>query len=492
MRVAVIGGTGLVGRQTVAALRAKGHDPVVVARSEGVDVTSIEAEDRAEVENFFATAPGSRRRPSRPGWRRRPGADESTVGAGSCGVTTTRTPTVDRRPDRRPELDAIRTLVVGGLVFFHAALVFDESDDFYVKNVDTTSVTTVLAGFAVVWAMPALFLIAGFGSWHSMSRRGPGGFARERLQRLGVPLLFAILTFLPVPVWLRLKAAGPGYHESYLQFLPKFYTVHLDLADFPFVLGGEYFETGHLWFVVLLLAFSLMLAPVARWTPHANRAKEALARAVGRRGIVLLPAAVTSAICAFVGMEEAFAGWSRWAYLLFFLGGFLLASDERFRLAMRRDAVLAAVIAGVVFAVTGPVLLTAGDEPFTAMTAHAVIARALFGFAGWCAVVAILGLLDRRNTKRAKGEPSRAYLYLAVAALPIYVLHQPIVVAIAYGVVRWDAPIFVKYAAIVTASLALTIAAYDLLVRRTRLTRYLFGMRDQETSPSAPSSRSPG
>ncbi|GIF66523.1 hypothetical protein Ais01nite_45580 [Asanoa ishikariensis] len=388
-------------------------------------------------------------------------------------MTTARTTTVDRRP----ELDAIRTLVVVGLVFFHSALVFDENDDFYVKNADTTSITTVLAGFAVLWAMPALFLIAGFGSWHSMDRRGPGGFARERLQRLGVPLLFAILTFLPVPPWLRLKAVDPGYHESYLAFLPKFYTVHLDLADFPFVLGGDYFETGHLWFVVLLLTFALLLAAASRWAPRAGEAKEALARAVGRRGVVLLPAVVMSAICAFVGMEEAFAGWSRWAYLLFFLSGFLLASDDRFRVAMRRDAVPAAITAAAVFAVTGPVLLTAGDDPFTAMTAHAIVARALFGFAGWCAVVAILGLLDRRNTTRTPREPSRAYLYLAVAALPIYVLHQPIVVAVAYGVVRWDAPIIVKYLAIVTAALTLTLAAYEFLVRRTRLTRYLFGMR---------------
>ncbi|GIF77947.1 acyltransferase family protein [Asanoa siamensis] len=387
--------------------------------------------------------------------------------------------------ERRPELDAIRTLVVVGLVFFHSALVFDESDDFYVKNPETTSVTTVLAGFAVLWAMPALFLIAGFGSWHSMARRGPGGFARERLQRLGVPLLFAILTFLPVPVWLRLKSEDPGYAESYLEFLPSFYAVHLDLPDFPFLLGGDQFETGHLWFVVLLLTWSLLLALAARAAGRATRVKEILGRAVERRGVVLLPALVTSAICAFVGMEEAFAGWSRWAYLLFFLSGVLLASDERFRLAMRRDGVLAAIAAVVVFAVTGPVLLTAGDEPFTAMTAHAITARALFGFAGWCAVVAILGLLDRRNARRpagdraAPGRVGRAYRYLAVAALPLYVLHQPIVVAVAYGVVRWDAPILVKYLAIVVPSFALMLAAYEFLVRRTRLTRYLFGMRPQ-------------
>ncbi|MEV4620375.1 acyltransferase family protein [Asanoa sp. NPDC049573] len=375
---------------------------------------------------------------------------------------------------RRPELDAIRTFVVVGLVFFHASLVFDASDDYYVKNPDTTSVTTVLAGFGVLWAMPALFLIAGFGSWHSMARRGAGGFVRERLQRLGVPLLFAILTFLPVPVWLRLKAADPGYHESYLSFLPRFYEVHLDLGDFPFILRGDYFETGHLWFVVLLLTFSLLLAAVVRWLPGG----QPLARAVDRRGVVLLPAFLTSAICAFIGMEEPFAGWSRWAYLLFFLCGYLVASDERFRLAMRRDAVPAAIAGAVVFAASGPVLLTAGDEPFTAMTPHAIAGRALFGFAGWCAVVAILGLLDRRNTGRTgRKEPGRPFRYLAEAALPLYVLHQPIVVAVAYGVVQWHAPIVVKYLAIVVASLALTLAAYEFLVRRTRVTRYLMGMR---------------
>lgn len=38
MRVAVVGGTGQVGRQTVETLRRSGHDAVVIARSVGVDV----------------------------------------------------------------------------------------------------------------------------------------------------------------------------------------------------------------------------------------------------------------------------------------------------------------------------------------------------------------------------------------------------------------------------------------------------------------------
>src|SRR5215212_3085144 len=160
---------------------------------------------------------------------------------------------------RRHELDAIRLVVVFGLVFFHAALVFDTRDDFYVKNAQTTEATTWLAGLAVVWAMPALFLIAGLGSWYSLRRRGTRGFAVERLLRLGVPLVFATLTIIPVPQWLRLKAADPGYDESYLEFLRRFFDVHIGLSDFPFVVQGDYFETGHLWFVVLLLTFSMMV-----------------------------------------------------------------------------------------------------------------------------------------------------------------------------------------------------------------------------------------
>ncbi|MFB8774360.1 hypothetical protein [Streptomyces broussonetiae] len=67
--------------------------------------------------------------------------------------------------------------------------------------------------------------------------------------------------------------------------------------------------------------------------------------------------------------------------------------------------------------------------------------------------------------------------YLGQAALPLYVLHQPVVVALAYAVVGWSAPMAVKYAAIVAGSFAVILALYETAVRRTRVTRFLFGMR---------------
>ncbi|MFI8304634.1 acyltransferase family protein [Streptomyces sp. NPDC085927] len=401
---------------------------------------------------------------------------------------------------RRGELDVLRALVVLGLVFFHAALVFSPDDDFYVKNPQTSGVVTVLAGFGVVWAMPMLFLVAGLGARHSLRRRGPAGFARERLLRLGVPLVFGTLVLCPLPQWLRLRAADSGYDEPYWRFWPRFLTVRPDLADFPFVLEGDHFETGHLWFVVLLLTFCLLLAPVARQClAAAGHVVPALRR---HPLLLLLPALPLAAVNALLGMEEGFAGWNRWAYLLFLLFGFALADDEQVRALIHRAAVPVGVLGLVLFAGTAPGFV-AGDDPFTAWTSFALVTRALFGAAGWCWVLAILGLLDRPRNGTARGRGGtaggrggtagerggaqgtqdrdrllhRALRYGALAALPWYVLHQPAVVAVAYGVVGWSVPAAVKYAVIVASSLAVVFTVHEYGVRRTRVTRFLFGMR---------------
>jgi glucan biosynthesis protein C len=163
-----------------------------------------------------------------------------------------------------------------------------------------------MAGLGVVWAMPLLFVVAGVGSWHSLRN--------------------------------------------------------------PFVLQGEHFETGHLWFVVLLLTFSLPLAPVAGRL--SGRRVRALAATAGHPGVIFLAALPIVLVNAALGLEEGLAGWNRWAYLLLFLYGFVLATDERFRAALRRHARVAAVLGALTFGATAPGFMSDGTDPFTARTHH--------------------------------------------------------------------------------------------------------------------------
>jgi hypothetical protein len=115
----------------------------------------------------------------------------------------------------------------------------------------------------------------------------------------------------------------------------------------------------------------------------------------------------------------------------------------------------------------------------------------LQGLAGWLWVVAIVGLAESLMARRQRRSPSTAALpaarlesrwrraagYANQAVLPFYLLHEPVIVAAAWVIVRWRAPIPMKYAVLVVVSFAGTLLLYDVLVRRLRVTRLLFGMR---------------
>ncbi len=273
--------------------------------------------------------------------------------------------------ERQRGLDAMRALVVVGLIFFHTALIFDTRDDYYVKNRETADLTP-LAALGVVWAMPLLFLTAGLGVWHSLGRRTPGAFVRERVRRLLVPLVFGVLVLMPLPVWLRLRA-DPAYRETYLEFYPRFLHIKIDLANFPFVLRAappdRLFETGQLWFLVALLAYSLTLLPLL--VPL--RRHDGWAARLGLRaqhpGVILLPAIPLALVSAAFEMEEPHAAWSRWAYLLFFLYGFVLAADRRLLVAASGPITVAITLApGLVDDRVADVLSDLGGRVVTAVT----------------------------------------------------------------------------------------------------------------------------
>ncbi len=116
---------------------------------------------------------------------------------------------------------------------------------------------------------------------------------------------------------------------------------------------------------------------------------------------------------------------------------------------------------------------------------------ALQGLAGWAWIVAIIGFAgsiaarqrhrqDRTDTPPAAApEPRwrRAARYGNEAVLPFYLLHEPVIVAAAWFVVRWNAPVLPRYAALAAGSFAVTLAVYELAIRRFRPARLLLGMK---------------
>jgi glucan biosynthesis protein C len=66
--------------------------------------------------------------------------------------------------------------------------------------------------------------------------------------------------------------------------------------------------------------------------------------------------------------------------------------------------------------------------------------------------------------------------------LLLYVFHQPVIVALSYYVVQWQADVTVKMIVIFFGSLAMTLSIVELLVRRVAPLRALFGIKASQRS----------
>ena len=224
--------------------------------------------------------------------------------------------------------------------------------------------------------MPLLFLIAGIGSWHSLRRRGPrrvrpgtaaaprrAAGVRDADDRAGAAVAAA------EGGRSRLRRVVPAVPAALLRRPPGSRPTSRSWSRASTSRPGTCGSSCCCW------RSRCCCAPVAAGLPR-DRLRRLRDR-LGRRGAAardaLLPAVPVAVVSAVLGMEEPFAGWSRWAYLLFFLYGFVLAADDRFRAAMRRDAVPAAVLGvGAVPRRGLPALVLAAGDPFTDMAAPAV------------------------------------------------------------------------------------------------------------------------
>jgi hypothetical protein len=68
--------------------------------------------------------------------------------------------------------------------------------------------------------------------------------------------------------------------------------------------------------------------------------------------------------------------------------------------------------------------------------------------------------------------------YGTEAVLPFYMLHQPIILLIAFWVIQLQIPILVKYLIIVTLSFAGIMLLYE-GIRRVGVLRFFFGMKQR-------------
>jgi glucan biosynthesis protein C len=377
---------------------------------------------------------------------------------------------------RRCDLDWLRIIAFGLLIFYHTGM-FYVTWDWHVKSVHVGPAAEWAMMLLNPWRLALLFFISGVALRFAADKLGGSKLARERAVRLGLPILFGMIVIVAPQSWLQLVESGE-FSGSFWQFWPQY-------LDF----GSDFSITtptwNHLWYVVYLLVYTLMLAavaaPLARFMTGTGARMTAFLFA-GRWGplVALVLPAMPFILYRFTldpffrTTHDLTNDWANHAHsLTILLMGFLLAKDRNFWCAVRR--VLPFSITGVL--VLGAVLTPlwanwdamAESADWNWLVWPARIARIFYA---WLAIVSMLGLAQRYLNR-----PSRALTYMTEAIFPWYILHQTITVMAGYWLTRQGLSVSVEVPLVILATFGGCALLHELVIRRIGFLRPLFGLK---------------
>jgi glucans biosynthesis protein C len=360
--------------------------------------------------------------------------------------------------ERRHDLDWLRVLGVLLLIPFHVALIFvlQPYTIMYIRDVVDSPALSVITGFIHMWHMPMLFMISGAATYFALGVRSAGEYIRERFLRLLVPLVFGLLTFVPLTVYIQ-HSKVLSLQQGYLGFF------HIDLNQLDGMSGA--FTPAHLWFILYLFVFSLVGLPIFQWlrTEKARKVIESLGMA-RQAPLSLIMWGIPLTLAAATGILGAM---NPLYYFLIFFYGFVLASDSRLQQSVDR---LTWGILGY-GALAATLNAIAPTESYAAWTPQWMSSGLIYQMGRWALTLALLGL-----GHRFLNFTNRVLRYASEAAMPFYLLHMTFSVLTGYFVIQLDAPVAFKYPLILLVATSLTLVAYE-LVRRWNVTRLLFGMK---------------
>ncbi|MCJ8156281.1 acyltransferase family protein [Sphingomonas sp. LaA6.9] len=350
--------------------------------------------------------------------------------------------------DRHYGVDWLRIGAFGLLILYHIGMFFVPWD-WHVKTAHPIDGATLPMMAVNPWRLALLFAVSGYASCKLMTKlSGPGGFAASRTARLLVPLIFGVTVIVPPQAWVELMFKH-GYAHGFTYFWMQDY----------FRLGalhGIILPTwNHLWFVVYLWAYSMLLALIllapARVRNAAVHGAESLLS--GRR-ILIVPLLLLAlrAFVLFPGADETHALVDDWgahaAYFPIFLFGYLLAQSDTLWRAIRSHWKAAGLLAILSYAVVVTILFDgpAGSSRPEMLDMAIEVARIV---QAWCTIIALIGLADRFLNRDHPARPM-----LTEAVFPFYIIHQTIIVLVGWWMIPAHLAPSIQFALLVVATVA--------------------------------------
>ena len=366
---------------------------------------------------------------------------------------------------RRHDVDWLRVLLFGLLVLHHTAVGFAPfGRSIYGFSNDELGgpLVSLLIYWSHTWRLPALFLIAGLGTWFATSRNHGFYFLGRRLARLLVPLLVGSFLLNPLAVWAITWMTGEP--EAFLSVPVEWW---LPVAPY---------HVMHLWFLGNLALYTVLCWPLYRFREQLGRLK------IGVPWFLFGLATTVTTIAVLTkpyGQAIAGDGYQLYWYLGFFAGGYLIGARHTEILDWARRYVWWLLALGLILFITEATLIETmrprSNALAEALAAGGWATRGLapaYGLDGirfaivegldaWAWCVTALGLAAKYLNR--DGPWLRA---LSPAVFPIYVFHFPVVIVGLALLTQTSWPWFLEFLLLAFATYTLSALGY-LIARRT-------------------------
>jgi hypothetical protein len=386
--------------------------------------------------------------------------------------------------ERRIDLDWVRILAFGLLIFYHVGMLY-VSWGFHIKSEHRLTWLEPVMLVLNPWRLSLLFLVSGVASRFMLGKYRLAAFARARSGRLLIPLIFGMLVIVPPQSYLQI-VESLGYLQGFADYyLHHYLAFSSQFCPSPCIVQPTW---NHLWFVVYLWVYTMALVGVlALWPAAADWIGERLAAALTGPWLLVLPCLLFSVwrlilSPLFPSTHALFGDWYNHAdHASAFLIGFLLARQDSIWRDIERQRWVALTVAAACFTVF--VLVYAGL--FAPSSVPKWFASTAYGCYQWLAMAAVLGFARRHLT--ADGPVRR---YLTDAIFPYYIVHQTAIIVIAHAL-RGSGLSAGSEAAIVISGTALTCFVTYEIARRIAWLRPLFGLRTEPRSSAGIAQQQP-
>ena len=374
--------------------------------------------------------------------------------------------------ERRYDLDCLRVFAIILLHFFHSAMPFISEWSWHIKNPQLSNLLLECNYFLSRWRMPLLFVISGVGTTFVISRISGAQFAIQRLKRLLVPLFFGIIIIVPPQVYFERIFNGNAY-GSLFEFYPSIFSTG------PYPEGN--FSWHHLWFIAYLLIYSLFVLPMLLWlkSEKGKSLLEHMGIFLQRFGLywLALPTFAASLLLFWYPVEThaLIDDWATLArYFTYFAAGCLIGNNTVIwkSIADRRRSYLRTAFLCTIFI---NYLRWNGLEPEWEPDAANIAYLALLILGTWSWLLAFFGY-----AKTYLNRGSRLLTYANEGVYAFYILHQTVIVILAFYVVQVEETIISKYIFLSIVSFWVTLGLYEFLVRPYTPVRFLFGMKPKK------------